>query len=113
MARGSSMAMAKIGGQYVNSQWIAMEAHDGGFNEAVVLDVDGYVSEGSGENIFVIIDGVVMTPPVGSSILSGAPRDGAMAIFSDLGYEVREQTLAPYRPSMPAAIFSPPPPPYP
>jgi len=94
MAPGSSMAMAKIGGQYVNSQWIAMEAHDGGFNEAVVLDVDGYVSEGSGENIFVIIDGVTLTPPVGSSILSGVTRDCAMTILRDLGFEVREQTVA-------------------
>lgn len=94
MAPGTSMAMAKIGGQYVNSQWIAMEAHDGGFNEAVVLDVNGYVSEGSGENIFVILDSIVFTPPVGSSILSGVTRDCAITLLRDLGYEVREQTVA-------------------
>ncbi len=94
MAPGTSLAMAKIGGQYVNSQFIAMEAHDGGFQDAVTLDVNGYVSEGSGENIFVILDGVVYTPPVGSSILSGVTRDCAMTILSDLGYEVREQAIA-------------------
>ena len=94
MAPGTSLAMAKIGGQYVNGQFIAMEAHDGGFNEAIALDVSGYVSEGSGENIFVILDNVVYTPPVGSSILSGITRDCAMTLLRDLGYEVREQTIA-------------------
>ncbi len=94
MAPGTSMAMAKIGGQYVNSQFIAMEAHDGGFNEAITLDISGYVSEGSGENIFLILDGVVYTPPVGSSILSGVTRDAAITLCRGLGYEVREQAIA-------------------
>jgi len=94
MAPGTSMAMAKIGGQYINSQFIAMEAHDGGFNEAIVLDVAGYVSEGSGENIFVVMDGVVLTPPTGSSILAGITRDCAITLLRELGYEVREQAIS-------------------
>jgi branched-chain amino acid aminotransferase len=94
MAPGTSMAMAKIGGQYINSQFIAMEAHDGGFNEAIVLDVAGYVSEGSGENIFVVMDGVVLTPPTGSSILSGITRDCAITLLRELGYEVKEQAIS-------------------
>ena len=94
MAPGTSLAMAKIGGQYVNGQFIAMEAHDGGFNEAIALDVSGYVSEGSGENIFIMLDNVVYTPPVGSSILSGITRDCAMTLLHDLGYEIREQAIA-------------------
>jgi len=94
MAPGANMAMGKIGGQYVNSQFIAMEAHDQGFNDAIALDMSGYVSEGSGENVFVIIDNVVYTPPVSSSILAGVTRDSAMKILGALGYEVREQTVA-------------------
>ncbi len=93
MAPGTSMAMGKIGGQYVNSQFAAMEAHDGGFNEAIVLDVSGNVSEGSGENIFVMLNGVVYTPPTASSILSGITRDCALTILKDLGYEIREQAF--------------------
>lgn len=91
MAPGTSMALGKIGGQYVNSQFIAMEAHDGGFNEGITLDINGYVSEGSGENIFLMLDGIVYTPPAASSILNGITRDCAMTILKDLGYEVREQ----------------------
>lgn len=93
MAPGTSAAMGKIGGQYVNSQFVAMEAHDGGFNEGIVLDVYGYVSEGSGENIFLMLDNVVYTPPTASSILSGITRDCALTILRDLGYEIREQSF--------------------
>jgi branched-chain amino acid aminotransferase len=94
MAPGTSMAMAKIGGQYVNSQFMAMEAHDQGYNDAIALDMGGYISEGSGENIFVILDGVVHTPPVGSSILAGVTRDSALTILRALGYDVREGVIA-------------------
>ncbi len=91
--RMNSLPFGKIGGQYVNSQFIAMEAHDGGFNEGIALDANGNVSEGSGENIFVIMDGIVYTPSVASSILSGITRDCALTILNDLGYEVREQVI--------------------
>jgi len=93
MAPGTGAALGKIGGQYVNSQFIAMEAHDNGFTEAITLDINGNVSEGSGENIFVVLDGVVYTPPAASSILNGITRDCAMTILKHLGYEVREQSF--------------------
>lgn len=86
-------SLAKIGGQYVNSQFITMEAHDNGFNEGIALDYNGYVSEGAGENMFVIRDGVVYSPGIGSSILLGITRDSALTILKDLGYEVRYEAL--------------------
>ncbi|MFO7320118.1 MAG: branched-chain amino acid transaminase [Chloroflexota bacterium] len=86
-------SMAKIGGQYVNSQFISMEAHDNGFNEGIALDYGGYVSEGAGENIFVVMDGVVYTPGHGSSILLGITRDCVLKLLRDLGYEVVFQQI--------------------
>ncbi|MDZ4763611.1 MAG: branched-chain amino acid transaminase [Chloroflexota bacterium] len=86
-------SMAKIGGQYVNSQFITMEAHDNGMNEGIALDYNGTVSEGAGENIFVIHDGIVYTPGRGSSILLGITRDCTLTLLRDLGYEVRFDTI--------------------
>jgi branched-chain amino acid aminotransferase len=94
MAPDTFTAMAKIGGQYVNSQFMVMEAHDRGFVEGIALDVYGYVSEGSGENLFLVQDGVIYTPPVGASILMGITRQVVITIANDLGYEVREQMIA-------------------
>src|SRR5512140_2044585 len=85
-------AMAKTGGNYVSSQFITMEAKDLGFAEAIALDVNGMVSEGSGENIFVVYRGALYTPPVGTSILLGVTRECVITLARDLGYEVREQT---------------------
>ena len=90
---GVGMSMAKIGGQYVNSQMMAMEAHDHGYHEAIALDTQGNVSEGSGENIFVISNGVIYTPPMAASILLGITRNGVMRIAHSMGYEVREQNM--------------------
>jgi branched-chain amino acid aminotransferase len=87
-------SLAKIGGQYVNSQFITMEAHDNGFNEGIALDVYGNVSEGAGENIFVILNGVVYTPGVGSSILMGITRDTVITLLADLGYPIRYETIS-------------------
>ncbi|MCC6615094.1 MAG: branched-chain amino acid transaminase [Anaerolineae bacterium] len=87
-------SMAKIGGQYVNSQFITMEAHDNGFTEGIALDYNGNVSEGAGENIFVISNGVVYTPGLASSILLGITRDSALALLKDLGYEVRHEAIS-------------------
>jgi branched-chain amino acid aminotransferase len=86
-------SMAKIGGQYINSQFITMEAHDNGMNEGIALDYNGYISEGAGENIFVMYDGVVYTPGRGSSILQGITRDCAITLLRDLGYEVRFEMI--------------------
>lgn len=87
-------SLAKIGGQYVNSQFISMEAHDNGFSEGIALDYSGNVSEGAGENIFVIYNNIVYTPGIGSSILMGITRDSVLTILNDLGYEVRYETLS-------------------
>jgi branched-chain amino acid aminotransferase len=93
MAPDTTNALAKIGGQYVNSQNVVMEARDNGFAEGIALDVHGYVSEGSGENIFVIIKGKIYTPPLSNSILGGITRDCAMRIAEELGYTVVESVI--------------------
>jgi branched-chain amino acid aminotransferase len=94
MAPDTLPAMAKIGGQYVNSQFITMEAKDNGFTEGIALDVSGYVSEGPGENVFLVLDDVVYTPPLSASILGGITRSCVMTLARDFGYEVREQLIA-------------------
>ena len=86
-------SMSKAGGNYLNSQFIAMEAADLGFQEGIALDVNGLVSEGSGENIFVVYRGVLYTPPVGASILMGITRQCVLTLAAELGLEVREQNL--------------------
>ena len=94
MAPDTHMALVKAGGNYVNSQFVSMEAHDNGFQEGIALDVNGYVSEGAGENIFVILNGIVYTPGAWSSILMGITRDSALTILADHGIEVRFQPVA-------------------
>lgn len=94
MAPDTHMALVKAGGNYVNSQFVSMEAHDNGFSEGIALDVNGYVSEGAGENIFVVIKGVVYTPGAWSSILMGITRDSALRLLGDMGVEVRYQPVA-------------------
>jgi len=93
MAPSTHPAMAKIAGNYVNSQLMTMEARDAGFAEAIALDVEGYVSEGSGENVFVVRDGVVYTPSLAHSILPGVTRQVAITLLRELGYEVQEVSL--------------------
>ena len=88
LAPNTFPAMAKSGANYMNSQLIKMEAITNGFAEGIALDVQGYVSEGSGENIFVVKDGYVHTPPLHASILPGITRDSIMRICKDLGIEV-------------------------
>lgn len=93
MAPDTGSALAKIGGQYVNSQNIVMEAKDNGFTEGIALDIYGYVSEGSGENIFVIHKGIIYTPPLGNSILGGITRNCATTIAEDMGYTIKETVI--------------------
>jgi branched-chain amino acid aminotransferase len=93
MAADTGASLAKIGGQYVNSQFISMEAHDNGFNEGIALDYNGTISEGAGENIFVIYNGTVYTPGIGSSILMGITRDSVLTILSELGYQVVRESI--------------------
>ncbi|HOU16065.1 MAG TPA: branched-chain amino acid transaminase [Anaerolineae bacterium] len=93
MAPGTFPAVAKIGGQYINSQFIAMESTDHGYTEGIALDINNFVSEGSGENIFVVRDGVIYTPPLYASILQGVTRACVIALARDLGYVVKEEML--------------------
>jgi branched-chain amino acid aminotransferase len=93
MAPSTLNALAKIGGQYVNSQNVVMEARDNGFSEGIALDIYGYVSEGSGENLFVIHKGEIYTPPLSSSILGGITRNCAITLAQELGYNVKEQDI--------------------
>lgn len=73
-------ALAKAGANYMNSQLIRMEAHLNGYAEGIALDNHGYVSEGSGENIFVVRDGKILTPPLGASVLPGITRDSVIQL---------------------------------
>ncbi|MDN5304946.1 MAG: branched-chain amino acid aminotransferase [Fusobacteriaceae bacterium] len=93
LAPNTMPTMAKAGGNYLSSQLIKMEALENGYDEGIALDYSGNVSEGSGENLFAILDGVIYTPPIGSSALVGITRDTIIKIAKKLGYEVREQAI--------------------
>jgi branched-chain amino acid aminotransferase len=93
MSANTLPATAKAAANYMNSQLIKMEAIVNGFVEGIALDAQGNVSEGSGENLFMIRDGVVYTPPLSSAILAGITRDAAIQIARGLGYEVRETVI--------------------
>ena len=86
-------SMAKAGANYMNSQLIKMEALLGGFSEGLALDDRGFVSEGSGENIFLVNNGKLITPPLGASVLPGITRDSVIQIAKELGIEVVETTI--------------------
>jgi branched-chain amino acid aminotransferase len=85
---------AKASGQYLNSVLAKIEVHKAGYEEAILLDDHGHVNEGSGENIFVVRDGVIHTPPQTASILDGINRKSAIQIARDLGFEVIERDIA-------------------
>lgn len=86
-------AMAKATANYANSQLVKMEAVLNGYSEGILLNPDGTISEGSGENLFIVYKKVVYTPPLASSILPGITRDTIITILKDLGYEVKEQPI--------------------
>ena len=86
-------ALAKAGANYMNSQLIKMEAIANGYAEGIALDTAGYVSEGSGENIFVVRDGKIHTPPLGASVLPGITRDSVLALARDLGIPTVETII--------------------
>lgn len=94
MAPNTFPALAKATGNYMNSILIRQEAAIDGYAEGIALDVNGYVSEGSGENVFVVRDGRIMTPPLGASILAGITRASVIKIARELGFDVVE-TLIP------------------
>jgi branched-chain amino acid aminotransferase len=93
LAPNTMPAMAKAGANYMNSQLIKMEAIMNGYVEGIALDVSGYVSEGSGENIFVVHNGKLLTAPLGNSVLPGITRDSIIQIAKDLKITLVEQMI--------------------
>src|SRR5260370_15707525 len=93
LTQNSLQAMAKSGANYMNSQLIKMEALLNGFAEGIALDDRGYVSEGSGENIFTVSNEIVNTPPLSSSVLPGITRDSVIQICRELGITIKERTI--------------------
>ena len=84
---------AKATGVYLNSMLAVTEANRAGYDEAILLTAEGFVADGSGENVFVVKDGTISTPPLSTSILPGITRDTIIQIAQDLGYPVREENL--------------------
>jgi len=87
-------AMAKAAANYMNAQLIKMEAITNGYTEGISLDTSGHVSEGSGENIFVIREGKIYTPPLAASVLPGITRDSVVTLALEMGYTVSEQNIS-------------------
>lgn len=85
--------MAKAGANYMNSQLANLEAGEHGYDEAILLDYQGYVAEGSGENIFIVENGKIITPNL-ASVLRGITRDTVITLAKDLGYEVTEEIIS-------------------
>lgn len=93
MAPNTMPAMAKAASNYMNSQLIQMEAQVNGYTEGIALDASGNISEGSGENIFVLRNGRIYTPPLTSAVLPGITRDSLITLAEELGYTVVEQAI--------------------
>jgi len=93
MAPNTLPAISKAAGNYMNSQLIRMEAIVNGYVEGIALDINGYVSEGSGENLFLVQDGTLLTPPLSSSILPGITRRSIVTLCEDLKIPVHEQLI--------------------
>lgn len=85
--------MAKAGSNYMNSQLAKIESMENGYNEAIMLDYHGMVSEGTGENVFLVHDGVLYTPPISNSLLPGITRDSIIKLAKSLDIEVREDNI--------------------
>jgi branched-chain amino acid aminotransferase len=96
-ARGhinATMAKGKISGHYVNSILAKREAKSGGYDEAIMLDTQGYVAEASGENLFMVKNGEIRTPDLGSAILAGITRDAIITLAREMGIKVTEGRIA-------------------
>lgn len=93
MAPNTFPALAKTGANYMNSQLIKMEAVLEGYSEGIALNIRGHVSEGSGENIFLVKNGDLYTPPLSSSVLPGITRDSVIKLAKELGYKIVEDTI--------------------
>jgi branched-chain amino acid aminotransferase len=93
MAPNTIPAMAKVAGNYLNGQLIKMEALRNGFAEGIGLAPDGMISEGSGQNLFVVYRGTIYTPTINGTLLHGITRHSILALARDMGFPVREQEL--------------------
>jgi branched-chain amino acid aminotransferase len=93
MAPNTFPSLSKTSGNYANAALIRMEAEANGYSEGIALDTFGYVSEGSGENVFVVRDGALYTPPLSASILPGITREMVIQVASDLGYSVVQENI--------------------
>jgi branched-chain amino acid aminotransferase len=93
LAPNTMPSLAKAGANYMNSQLIRMEAEINGYSEGIALDVNGYLSEGSGENLFLVRGGVLYTTPLANSVLNGITRSSVLTLAKQLGIEVVEQAL--------------------
>lgn len=93
MAPNTFPALAKTSGNYANAALIRMEAESNGYAEGIALDTFGYVSEGSGENIFIVREGAIYTPPLSASILPGITRSMVIQLAQDLGYPVTQENI--------------------
>ena len=98
MLRTRRRPWQKVSANYANAQLIKMEAIADGYAEGIALNTQGNLSEGSGQNMFVVREGIIYTPPIGNSVLWGITRDSVMTIARELGFEVREQKPAPRNP---------------
>ncbi|WP_448556336.1 branched-chain amino acid transaminase [Thalassotalea montiporae] len=94
LAPNTMPTAAKAGGNYLSSQLISMEAGRHGYTEGIALDVNNMVSEGAGQNLFLVRNGVIYTPFSTASILPGLTRDAVITLARDLGYEVREEPIS-------------------
>ncbi len=93
MAPNTLPSMSKAGANYMNAQLAKLEAIENDFDECIMLDTEGYIGEGSGENIFIIKDDIIHTPSLSSAILKGITRDSIIDLATDLDYEVKEDKL--------------------
>jgi len=93
MAPNTFPALAKSGANYMNSQLIKMEALVDGYSEGIALNIRGHISEGSGENIFLVMNGKVLTPPLSSSVLPGITRDSVITLLKEMNIPVVEETI--------------------
>jgi branched-chain amino acid aminotransferase len=93
LAPNTMPSLAKAGANYMNSQLIRMEAEINGYSEGIALDTNGYLSEGSGENLFLVRNGVLYTTPLANSVLNGITRNSVITLARQLGIDVVEQAL--------------------
>jgi len=94
ISQDSMMPNAKLTGGYINSVQAKQEALRGGYDEAIMLNRDGFVAEGSGENVFIVRDGIVTTPPLSAGVLEGLTREAVTTLLRDDGYEIVERDLS-------------------